>query len=58
MSFLDILDFLVCYKPELALCFQRLVESYNIVILNQFQGYYKNEGKKESVPPPTGHSTI
>ena len=58
LSFLDILDFIACYKPELALCFQRLVESYNIVILNQFQGYYKNEGKKESIPVQTGNSTI
>ena len=46
-AFLPILDYMVCYKAELGLCLQRLVEAYNIVTLDQFEGYYKNENHKE-----------
>lgn len=46
-AFLPILDFLVCYKAELGLSLQRLVEAYNLVLLNQFEGYYRNEDERE-----------
>ena len=35
-AFVPVLDHLVCFKTELGLCLQRLVESYNILILKQF----------------------
>ena len=42
-SFVPVLDYLICFKSELGLCLQRLVESYNLIFLSQFQGYNKNE---------------
>jgi uncharacterized membrane protein len=47
MSFLPVCDYLVCFKPEIGLLLQRMVESYNILILEQFEGFYKNENYKE-----------
>jgi hypothetical protein len=44
---MPVLDYLVCYKPELGILMQRLIESYNIIFLDQFQGYYSHENKKE-----------
>jgi hypothetical protein len=41
-----VLDYNICYKPELGLCLQRMIESYNLVILDQFQGYYRNDSAK------------
>ena len=46
-ALLPILDYLVCYKPELGLCLQRQIECYNLLALDQFEGYYKNENHKE-----------
>jgi hypothetical protein len=45
-AFLPVLDYNICYKPELGLCLQRMIESYNLVILDQFQGYYRNDSAK------------
>lgn len=42
-EFLPVLDYLVCFKSELGQLLQRLVESYNMILLDQFEGYYKNE---------------
>ena len=39
-AFLPVLDYLVCYKSEVGLMCQRLVESCNILLLDQFEGYY------------------
>ena len=47
LSFLPILDYLICYKSELGLSLQRMIENYNMLLLNQFEGYYKNENAKE-----------
>lgn len=46
-EFMPILDFCVCFKPELGQIIQKLVESYNMIILDQFDGYYKNEKSKK-----------
>jgi hypothetical protein len=42
------LDSLVCYKSELAMAMQRVVESFNMLLLEQFESYYRNENKKEN----------
>ena len=42
-EFIPILDFCVCFKAELGQLLQKLVESYNLLILDQFDGYYKND---------------
>ena len=48
-SFVPVLDYLICFKSELGLCLQRLVESYNLIFLSQFRGYFNQENatKKE-----------
>jgi hypothetical protein len=35
-AFLPIVDYMVCYKSEIGLCLQQLIESFNILLLNQF----------------------
>lgn len=40
------LDYLICFKSELGLCLQRMIESYNLVIMAQFKGYYNSENAK------------
>jgi hypothetical protein len=47
-SFMPMLDSLVCYKSELAMAMQRVVESFNMLLLEQFESYYRNENKKEN----------
>ena len=47
-SFLPILECMVCYRSEIGLMLQRLVESYNMILLDQFESYYKNKNKKEA----------
>jgi hypothetical protein len=42
-AFLPILEFQIAYKPELGLALQRLVESYNLLMLDQFEGYYQTD---------------
>jgi|688.fasta_scaffold601064_2 hypothetical protein len=34
---------MVCYKSELGLALQRMIESYNILILLQFEGFYADD---------------
>ena len=34
LSFLPVLDYLVCYKSEIGLAAQKLIECYNIIILD------------------------
>jgi len=47
-SFMPLLDSLVCYKSELAMAMQRIIESFNMLLLEQFESYYRNENKKEN----------
>ena len=44
--FVPVLDYLICYKSELGLCLQRMIESYNMVLMAQFKGYYNSENAK------------
>ena len=48
-SFVPILNYLICYKSEIGLALQRMVESYNILLLLQLEGFYTDENaqKKE-----------
>ena len=32
-SFVPVLDYLICFKSELGLCLQRMVESYNMILM-------------------------
>ena len=45
-SFVPVLEYLVCYKAEIGLCLQRMVESYNLLLLMQFSGFYSMENSK------------
>jgi DNA repair exonuclease SbcCD ATPase subunit len=36
---------MVCYKSEIGLALQRMVESYNILLLMQFEGFYTEENQ-------------
>ena len=45
-AFIPVLDYTVSYKPELGLCLQRMIESYNLLLLDQFKAYYRNESLK------------
>lgn len=40
------MEYLCCYKSELGLCLQRMIEAYNLIFVMQFEGYYKNENSK------------
>lgn len=42
-NFVPILDYLICFKSELGLSLQRMVESYNLVMIAQFRGYFLTE---------------
>ena len=44
--FVPVLDYLICFKGELGLCLQRMVESYNLIIMAQFKGYHNSENAK------------
>lgn len=46
-AFLPVLDYNISYKPELGLCLQRMIEAYNLLLLDQFSGYYKIESHQE-----------
>ena len=43
---MPILDYLICFKSELGLCLQRMVESYNLIVLAQFKGYFNSDNAK------------
>ena len=45
-AFVPVLDYLTCYKSEIGLCLQRMVESYNLLILQQFEGFFTTENAK------------
>ena len=45
-SFVPVLDYLICFKSELGLCLQRMVESYNMLLMAQFRGYHNTENAK------------
>lgn len=47
-SFLPVLDYTISYKPELGLALQRMVEAYNLLLVDQFTAYYKIESHKDS----------
>ena len=44
--FVPVLDYLICFKSELGLCLQRMVESYNMILMAQFKGYFNSENVK------------
>lgn len=44
--FVPVLDYLICFKSELGLALQRMVESYNLVIMAQYRNYYTSENVK------------
>ena len=46
VAFLPVLDYTISFKPELGMCLQRLVESYNLILLDQFQAYYQHESSQ------------
>ena len=46
-NFAPVLDYLICFKSEVGLCLQRMVESYNMLILAQFKGYSQTENIKQ-----------
>jgi hypothetical protein len=48
-AFLPALDVTIAYRPELGLSLQRLVEAYNLLMLDQFAGYYANEHHREQL---------
>ena len=41
--FVPVLDYLICFKSELGLCLQRMIESYNLILMAQFRGYFESE---------------
>ena len=45
-QFIPVLEQLVCYKSDMGLLLQRMVESYNLLILMQFTGFYNIENAK------------
>ena len=45
-NFVPVLDYLICFKSELGLALQRMIESYNLIIMSQFKNYYNNENLK------------
>lgn len=44
---LPVLDYMIAFKPELGLLLQRMVEAYNLLFIDQFSGYYKNDHHKQ-----------
>ena len=44
--FVPILDYLICFKSELGLSLQRMIESYNLIIMQQFKNYFNSENAK------------
>ncbi|CDW81151.1 UNKNOWN [Stylonychia lemnae] len=46
-TFLQIIDQVSCYRVELGILLQKLVESYNSIILQQFEEFYRSENLKE-----------
>jgi hypothetical protein len=36
-AFVPILDHMVCFKSEVGLCLQRMIESYNVLFVKQFK---------------------
>ena len=45
-SFVPVLDYMISFKSELGLCLQRMVESYNMLMIAQFKGYHSAENSK------------
>ena len=45
-SFVPVLDYLICFKPELGLTLQRMTESYNLIVMAQYRGYFNSENAK------------
>ena len=45
-SFVPVLDYMISFKSELGLCLQRMIESYNMLMLAQFKGYHNAENAK------------
>lgn len=45
-TFVPVLDYLISFKSELGLCLQRMIESYNLILLAQFKNYQKTENAK------------
>ena len=46
-AFMSITELVSCYRAELGQLFQKLIEGYNSIILQQFEAFYRNENEKE-----------
>ena len=46
-AFIPMLEFLVCYKSEFGLALQRMIESYNLLMLMQFESLQISESVNE-----------
>eukprot|EP00347_Sterkiella_histriomuscorum_P013232 403365504 len=46
-TFMQIIDQVCCYRLELGMLLQKLVECYNSIILQQFEEFYRSENLKE-----------
>ena len=44
-AFVPFLEFLVCYKSDFGLALQRMIESYNLILLMQFEGLQTTESE-------------
>lgn len=44
---MSITELVSCYRAELGQLFQKLIEGYNSIILQQFEAFYRNENEKE-----------
>ena len=42
-SFVYVLDYMIAFKPEIGLSLQRMIEAYNLLLIDQFTGYYSNQ---------------
>ena len=42
-SFVNVLDYMIAFKPEIGLSLQRMIEAYNMLLIDQFVGYYSNQ---------------
>jgi len=46
-SFISVSESVSCYRIELGQIFQKLVESYNSILLQQFEAFFRSENDKE-----------
>ncbi len=46
-AFTGVFEVVSCYRVELGQMLQRLVESYNSILLQQFEAFYRTENELE-----------